>query len=73
MLGITIRISDPSVVLELAVEADRAGVGGIWLQTGGVSADALTLFAGIAARTKRVHLGTAIVPTWPRHPLVVAQ
>jgi alkanesulfonate monooxygenase SsuD/methylene tetrahydromethanopterin reductase-like flavin-dependent oxidoreductase (luciferase family) len=35
--------------------------------------DTLTLFAAAAARTSSVRLGTAIVPTYPRHPLALAQ
>ena len=35
--------------------------------------DALTTFAAAAAKTSTINLGTSIVPTYPRHPLVVAQ
>jgi alkanesulfonate monooxygenase SsuD/methylene tetrahydromethanopterin reductase-like flavin-dependent oxidoreductase (luciferase family) len=36
--------------------------------------DALTTLAAAAApKTSTVSLGTAIVPTYPRHPLVMAQ
>jgi alkanesulfonate monooxygenase SsuD/methylene tetrahydromethanopterin reductase-like flavin-dependent oxidoreductase (luciferase family) len=35
--------------------------------------DALTTFAAAAAKTSTVSLGTSIVPTYPRHPLVMAQ
>jgi F420-dependent oxidoreductase-like protein len=35
--------------------------------------DSLTLFATAAAYTTRVRFGTAIVPIYPRHPLVMAQ
>jgi F420-dependent oxidoreductase-like protein len=54
-------------------EADRLGVPAVWLTTGGVGPDALTLFAAAAVRTSRINLGTAIVPTFPRHPLAVVQ
>jgi F420-dependent oxidoreductase-like protein len=30
------------------------------------------MFAAAAARTQRVRLGTCIVPTWPRHPIIMA-
>ena len=33
----------------------------------------LTLYAAAAVRTSRIRLGTSIVPTLPRHPLVVVQ
>ena len=35
--------------------------------------DVLTTFAVAAAKTSTINLGTSIVPTYPRHPLVVAQ
>jgi F420-dependent oxidoreductase-like protein len=53
--------------------ADRLGVTTAWLTTGGVGPDAMCIFAAAAARTGRIGLGTAIVPTYPRHPLVSAQ
>jgi F420-dependent oxidoreductase-like protein len=34
--------------------------------------DALTVLAAVAQRAARIELGTAIVPTWPRHPMVLA-
>ncbi|TAK24625.1 MAG: LLM class flavin-dependent oxidoreductase [Chloroflexota bacterium] len=57
-----------------AIEAaDRIGVRAIWLTTGGVGPDALTLFAAAAVRTHQIVMGTGITPTFPRHPLVVVQ
>lgn len=53
--------------------ADRLGVSTAWLTTGGVGPDALTIFGAAAVRTSRIKLGTAITPTWPRHPLAVVQ
>jgi F420-dependent oxidoreductase-like protein len=53
--------------------AERLGVTTAWLTTGGVGPDAMCIFAAAAARTSRIELGTAIVPTYPRHPLVTAQ
>ena len=35
--------------------------------------DVLTIFAAAATRTSTVCLGTSITPTYPRHPLVLAQ
>jgi alkanesulfonate monooxygenase SsuD/methylene tetrahydromethanopterin reductase-like flavin-dependent oxidoreductase (luciferase family) len=35
--------------------------------------DVLTTFAAAAAKTSSVNLGTSIVPTYPRHPLVLTQ
>ncbi|GIW40518.1 MAG: LLM class F420-dependent oxidoreductase [Candidatus Binatia bacterium] len=35
--------------------------------------DAITTAALLAAETERIELGTAVVPTYPRHPLAMAQ
>lgn len=53
-------------------EAEQAGVQHIWAQNSG-NADLLTLFAAVATQTKHIRLGSAIVPIYPRHPLVMAQ
>jgi F420-dependent oxidoreductase-like protein len=34
--------------------------------------DALTMLGVIGQATSRIELGTAVVPTWPRHPLMLA-
>jgi F420-dependent oxidoreductase-like protein len=73
VIGVLIR--DPSVphTLELIEQAEAQGVPAVWLTTTGAGRDALTLLASAAVRTDRVKLGTAIIPTWPRHPVSVAQ
>ena len=53
-------------------EADRLGVAEVWLTTG-AAADAVVILAAAAVMTSSVRLGTAIVPTFPGHPLVLAQ
>jgi Coenzyme F420-dependent N5,N10-methylene tetrahydromethanopterin reductase and related flavin-dependent oxidoreductases len=53
-------------------EAEQVGVQHIWAQNSG-NADLLTLFAAVATQTERIRLGSAIVPIYPRHPLVMAQ
>jgi alkanesulfonate monooxygenase SsuD/methylene tetrahydromethanopterin reductase-like flavin-dependent oxidoreductase (luciferase family) len=35
--------------------------------------DVLTTFAAAASKTSSINLGTSIVPTYPRHPLVLSQ
>lgn len=35
--------------------------------------DAINLLALVGRETKRIELGTAVVPTYPRHPIVMAQ
>ena len=53
--------------------AEELGVSAAWLTTGGARPDGLTIFAAAAVKTSRILLGTSIVPTWPRHPIAVAQ
>ena len=53
--------------------AEELGVDAIWMTTGGARLDSITVFAAAAASTQRIKFGTSIVPTFPRHPLVVAQ
>ncbi len=59
--------------LEMIELAEALGIPCVWMTTGGVRLDSITTFAAAALRTKKINFGTAIVPTFPRHPLVVAQ
>lgn len=45
----------------------------MWLTTGPGRPDALSVFTAAALRTRTIRFGTSIVPTFPRHPLVLAQ
>ncbi|MBI4305090.1 MAG: LLM class flavin-dependent oxidoreductase, partial [Chloroflexi bacterium] len=54
-------------------ELDHLGIQAARLTTWGAGIDGLTILAAAAARTERIKLGTSIVPTWPRHPIVVVQ
>lgn len=54
------------------VEAEEDGFDSFWsAQILGV--DALTLIALAGQKTQRIEMGTAVVPTFARHPLVMAQ
>lgn len=54
-----------------AAEAEAAGFSSYWLAQMGAP-DALTVLALMGQATSRIELGTAVVPTWPRHPLMLA-
>jgi F420-dependent oxidoreductase-like protein len=71
-IGIAIHQPTAATILRTIVEAETAGVSNVWLTTG-AGPDALTVFAAAASTTQSVTMGSAIVPTFPRHPLVVAQ
>jgi F420-dependent oxidoreductase-like protein len=60
-------------VVDGIIRAEQRGIRAAWLTTGGVAPDGLTLAAVAGAQTERILLGTAITPTYPRHPLVTVQ
>ena len=72
-VGVAIQTPDATGALALIGEAEAAGIPAAWMTTGGTQADAITLFAAAAARTQRILLGSAIIPTWPRNPVFIAQ
>jgi F420-dependent oxidoreductase-like protein len=58
-------------LIEHARTAEADGFPTYWLsQTSGT--DALTLLAVLGRVTERIELGTAVIPTWGRHPEVLA-
>ena len=58
-------------IVEHAAEAEQAGFASYWLAQL-AAPDALTVIAMMGATTSRIELGTAVVPSWPRHPLMLA-
>src|SRR6476620_2561320 len=70
--GLVVRRPNPIATVEAIVQAEERGVPAIWSTVGGTGPDAVTVFAAAAARTTTIGLGTAIVPTYPRHPIALA-
>jgi F420-dependent oxidoreductase-like protein len=64
---------DGAAILANIEHVEQLGIPAAWLTTGGTGLDALTLFAAAAVRTSQIRLGTSIIPTFPRHPLVAVQ
>jgi len=65
---------DLGSLLERIVRAEALALDGIWMPS--VSSrgfDALTALALAGKQTSRIELGTFVVPTFPRHPVVMAQ
>src|SRR5690242_13243127 len=60
-------------VVEHVRAAEVAGVRQVWMGQPPTGPDTLTVLAAAAVRTTTIRLGTAIVPTYPRHPLALAQ
>lgn len=55
------------------VDAEARGLSTGWVPHIPWSLDALTAAAVAARETSRIELGTAVVPTFPRHPMSLAQ
>lgn len=70
--GLAVRSPNPAVTLAAIVKAEEAGVPAVWSTVGGTSPDAVTMFAAAVAKTSKIEVGTAIVPTYPRHPIALA-
>ncbi len=54
-----------------SAEAEAAGFSSYWVAQLLVP-DALTAIAAMGSRTSTIEIGTAVIPTWPRHPLMLA-
>jgi F420-dependent oxidoreductase-like protein len=59
-------------VIELAKRAEATGLDGVWMANI-FSFDAISTLALIGRETSRIALGTAVTPTYPRHPTAIAQ
>lgn len=73
-LGVSLRDIgvQADVLTGWADAAEAGGYSGIWVpEVGGH--DALSTLAALAARTRRVLLGTGVVPVFSRSPVVLAQ
>jgi F420-dependent oxidoreductase-like protein len=60
-------------LLANAEDAEDRGLSTGWVPHIPWSLDALTALALVARETSRIELGTAVVPTFPRHPMSLAQ
>ena len=61
----------PALTAE-AQRAEREGFASVWVANIN-SFDALTAITAIGMKTETIALGTAVVPTFPRHPFAMAQ
>ena len=72
-MGIAVVPDGTSATLEAIRLAEQAGADTVWLTSGRLRPDALTIIAAASQVTDRIRMGTAVVPIWPRHPLALAQ
>jgi alkanesulfonate monooxygenase SsuD/methylene tetrahydromethanopterin reductase-like flavin-dependent oxidoreductase (luciferase family) len=63
--------TNPSAFIKKIIAAEENGIRQIWMNQ--VFLDTLTIFAAAATKTYEIRLGTAIVQTYPRHPLALAE
>jgi F420-dependent oxidoreductase-like protein len=73
LVGVAVGGNTIGEVQSMIVRAEELGIDAAWMTTGGTRLDSMTCFAAAAASTKQIKLGTSIVPTYPRHPLVMVQ
>ena len=74
-IGINAGLARGTSLNDLLTQFERAeqvGFASVWLANI-FGPDALTTLALAGQRTQRIELGTAVVPTYPRHPAALAQ
>jgi len=74
-IGLAIGGGDGRTVDEMVsviVQAEKDGFASVWMAQI-FSLDALTVLALAGRQTSRIELGTAVIPTYPRHPHSLAQ
>jgi F420-dependent oxidoreductase-like protein len=59
-------------LVEVAKRAEAAGFATLWLPNI-FSWDAIGALSVVGRETRRIELGTAVVPSYPRHPMAMAQ
>ena len=59
-------------VIGVAKRVEAAGLDNVWLANI-FSFDAISMLALMGRETQRIGLGTAVTPTYPRHPTAIAQ
>lgn len=72
-IGMHIFAQDVATLIERIVEAERVGIQTAWMTSGGPAPDPLAVFSAVARETSDINFGTSIVPTFPRHPIALAQ
>ncbi len=73
VVGVHIGAATAAQLVAGIVAAEAAGIDCAWLTSGGMAPDPLAVFSAAAMKTGQIKLGTCIIPTFPRHPLAMAQ
>ena len=72
MIGADGKSSNLEEVIGVAKRAEDLGLDSVWLANI-FSYDAISTLSLIGRETQRIGLGTAVTPTYPRHPVAIAQ
>jgi F420-dependent oxidoreductase-like protein len=72
-IGLIVNGTNAAAAIKTIAAAETAGIQQIWMTNTPWFPDVLTTLAAAAIKTSIVRLGTAIIPTYPRHPVVLAQ
>ena len=72
-VGLIVNGTNAAAAIKTIAEAETAGVKQIWMCPASLVPDVLTTLAAAAIKTSIVRLGTSIIPTYPRHPVVLSQ
>lgn len=70
--GLVIPRGNASALVARIAQAEQRGIERAWTTVGGPTADPVTAYAAAGAATGRIGLGTAVTPTYPRHPITLA-
>lgn len=73
LIGVHSTASTAQKTVDAIIAAEKAGIQCSWLTVGGVAPDPFAIFGAAAQHTTTIKFGTSIVPTFPRHPLAMAQ
>ncbi len=76
-VGITVGLgarSESTIdgIVDRVKDAESRGLPTIWM-TNAFGFDAITALSAAGRETSHIEMGTAVVPTYPRHPVVMAQ
>jgi len=72
-IGVSIQALTAADFVQQVQQAEAAGIATAWTTIGGAGgADPLTTAGAVLTSTSSIRFGTAIVPTWPRHPVALA-
>jgi alkanesulfonate monooxygenase SsuD/methylene tetrahydromethanopterin reductase-like flavin-dependent oxidoreductase (luciferase family) len=71
-VGLGVDGSNSAAAVKSIVAAEVAGVRQVRIAQIPTWLDTLTTLAAVTEKTSTINLGTSIVPTYPRHPLVMA-